>query len=71
MNYVAQHGQVLESQYPYTSGHGVSGSCLSKGTPQAYVSSVNTVQSNSASQLMAAIASGPVSVTVEADTSVF
>jgi len=39
--------------------------------PLAFVSKVNTVQANSASQLMAAIANGPVSVTVEADTSVF
>lgn len=71
MNYVAQHGQVSEAAYPYTSGHGASGTCLNKGTPLVYVSSVNTVQEYSASQLMAAIASGPVSVTVEADTSVF
>jgi hypothetical protein len=71
MNYVAQHGQVLEAAYPYTSGHGQSGSCLQKGTPEVYVSKVNTVQRYSASQLMSAIATGPVSVTVEADTSVF
>jgi len=71
MNYVASHGQVSEAAYPYTSGHGQSGTCMQKGTPLVYVSSVNTVQSHSASQLMAAIAGGPVSVTVEADTSVF
>jgi xylem cysteine proteinase len=71
MNYVAQHGQVSEAAYPYTSGHGQSGTCAQKGTPEVYVSKVNTVQSNSASQLLAAIATGPVSVTVEADTSTF
>jgi len=72
MNYVAQHGQVTESEYPYTSGHGTDGSCQSgKGTPSAYVSTVHTVQSRSASQLMAAISQGPVSVTVEADKIAF
>ncbi len=71
MNYVAANGQVTESEYPYTSGHGDSGTCLQKGSPAVYVSNVNTVQRYSASQLMSAIATGPVSVTVEADTSVF
>jgi len=71
MQYVASNGQVLESEYPYTSGHGQSGSCLKKGTPAVHVAKVNTVQSRSAAQLLAAIAQGPVSVTVEADKIAF
>jgi len=71
MNYVAQHGQTTESNYPYTAGQGNAGSCQNRGSPVAYVSSVQTVQRYSASQLMAAIAQGPVSVTVEADRTAF
>jgi KDEL-tailed cysteine endopeptidase len=67
MEYVSTHGQTTEAEYPYTSGSGNSGSCQQKGTPKAFVSKVNTVQSYSASQLLAAISQGPVSVTVEAD----
>ena len=73
MNYVAQNGQVSESDYPYTSGRGVTGTCQRSkiGSPLVHVAKVNTVQRYSASQLMAAIATGPVSVTVEADTATF
>jgi len=69
MNYVNQHGQVLESDYTYTAKDG---RCrASSYTPQVYVASVNHVTPRSASQLIAAIAQGPTSVTVEADRSVF
>merc|ERR1712127_18681 len=71
MEYVAQHGQVTEAAYPYTAGTGTSGTCQQKGTPVAFVSNVNTVKRWSADSLIAAIAQGPVSVTVEADTKVF
>jgi len=71
MAYVQQHGQTTEAEYPYTSGAGQSGSCLQKGKPAVYVSSYTNVPRNSAKQLLAAIAQGPVSVTVEADTATF
>jgi C1A family cysteine protease len=73
MEYVQQHGQVLETEYPYTSGHGQTGSCLSSkiGNPSVHVSTYTNVQPRSASQLIAAIAKGPVSVTVEADRMAF
>jgi C1A family cysteine protease len=73
MQYVEQYGQVTESEYPYTAGHGQSGSCQSSkiSSPSVHVSAVNTVQRYSASQLIAAIAQGPVSVTVEADKMAF
>jgi len=71
MDYVASNGQVTEAEYPYTSGKGDSGTCEKRGTPVAFVSKVNTVKRWSSSALLAAIAQGPVSVTVEADTKVF
>jgi C1A family cysteine protease len=73
MQYVEQYGQVTESEYPYTAGHGQSGSCQTSkiSSPSVHVSAVNTVQRYSAKQLIAAIAQGPVSVTVEADKMAF
>jgi len=69
MNYVAQNGQVLESDYAYTAKDGT---CQASGkTPQVYVSEVHQVPKHSAADLRAAIAQGPTSVTVEADQSVF
>jgi len=69
MEYVSQNGQVLESAYPY---QGKNGSCQASGKqPQVYVASVNKVPQHSASALRQAIAQGPTSVTVEADTRVF
>ena len=71
MAYVETAGQVLESEYPYTSGHGQSGTCQRKGTPQVYVSGVVKVPANSSDQLKAAIYQGPCSVTVAAESSAF
>ena len=71
MEYVASHGQVTEAEYPYTAGTGTSGTCEQKGSPKDFVSKVNTVKRWSSSSLLAAIAQGPVSVTVEADTKTF
>jgi len=69
MNYVKTNGQVLESDYRYT---GRDGRCrASSYTAQVHVAAVNSVQPKSATQLIAAIAQGPTSVTVEADRSVF
>jgi len=69
MEYVQQNGQVLESDYRYTARDG---QCKqSQYKAQVYVSQVHNVQQCSADQLMAAIAQGPTSVTVEADQSVF
>jgi len=69
MSYVAQNGQVLESDYAY---EGKQGSCrASQYQSQVKVASVNMVPKHSAADLRAAIAQGPTSVTVEADQSVF
>jgi len=71
MEYVETAGQVLESEYPYTSGHGQSGTCQMRGTPQVYVSGVVKVPAQSSEQLKAAIYQGPCSVTVAAESSAF
>ena len=67
MNYVHSHPQELESEYPYTARDGT---CKQK-TGHVTVNSVAQVQARSTSALMSAIAKGVVSVTVEADRSVF
>jgi len=68
MNYVKANGQVLESDYAYTAKDGT---CQTGKTAQVHVASVNQVAKNSAADMRAAIAQGPLSVTVEADQSVF
>jgi len=69
MNYVATHGQELESAYPYTARDGTCKYDATKG--KVNTAGVNTVKARSVSALKAAIAAGPTSVTVEADRSVF
>ena len=64
--------QELESDYAYTSGTGQSGTCkfdASKG--QVNVASYINVPAQSVEQLKAAIDKAPVSVTIEADKTVF
>jgi C1A family cysteine protease len=69
MTYAKTHGQELESDYPYTAKDGSCKWTAAKG--KVDVTSIATVPKKSAAQLKAAIAKGPVSVTVEADTRVF
>merc|ERR1740117_1164088 len=72
VNAVKNQLQELEAAYPYTSGTGQSGSCkydASKG--KVGVASYKNVPANSVAQLKAAIALAPVSVTIEADQTVF
>ena len=69
MQYVQANGQTLESNYVYTARDGT---CrASQYQPAAGVTRVNSVATKSQSALLAAIAVGPVSVTVEADRAVF
>ena len=63
---------MLESDYPYTSGKGEYGKCLydeSKG--KVRVTNWWNVLDEDPMQLKAAIAQGPVTVAIEADTIVF
>ena len=69
MDYVGKIGQHLTKDMPYVSGSsGQSGACPTKlsGDPKAFVDKVNTVPPKSAAQLKAAIAGGPVAVTIDA-----
>ena len=69
MDYVKANGQTLESNYTYTARDG---RCrASQYKSYAGVSRVNDVATKSQNALLSAIAVGPVSVTVEADKSVF
>lgn len=64
---------MLESQYPYTSGHGETGKC-NKNKEKGGVVSVtgySFVTRDSVPQLQAAIDKGVVTVTIEADKLVF
>ena len=64
--------QMLAADYPYTSGEGVRGDCKYDATKgKVSVSAWWKVQANEPLQLKAAIAQGPVSVAIEADTIIF
>jgi len=67
MQYVESHSQDTETEYPYTAR---TGSCHAKAG-HVSVKNINNVRAGGSSSLMAAIAKGPTSVTVEADRSVF
>ena len=69
MTYLESHGQELTSDYPYTARDGSCSYASAKG--QVNVKSIHNVTPQSIDQLKAAIAVGPTSVTVEADTYVF
>jgi len=69
MRYAEDMPQELSTAYPYK---GVSGTCgFEASQGKVKVSSIASVPASSIDQLKAAIAKGPVSVTVEADNSVF
>ena len=66
-------GQCSESSYPYTSGAGVTGSCVKGCSPVSgtKVTSYVTVTPKSDSAMMTALSIGPVSIAIEADTRSF
>jgi C1A family cysteine protease len=69
MRYIQSDLQELEKDYPYL---GMDGKCkFSKSSGRVQVSKINDVAPDSVSQLKAAIAKGPTSVTVEADQIAF
>jgi len=67
MQYVQTHSQDTESEYPYDARQGT---CHAQ-PGHVSVTNINNVSAGSSSSLKAAIAKGPVSVTVEADRSAF
>ena len=73
MNYIKTHGQELETDYPYTAK---TGTCkFNSSLGKVNVKTTNNVKfpilKGKVAALKAAIAQGPTSVTVEADTTVF
>lgn len=69
MKYLEGEPQELESDYPYK---GKDGSCVAaEADGKVLVTDIHYVTPNSVSQLKAAIAQAPVSVTIEADQTVF
>jgi len=68
-SYAESHPMMLESDYSYTARDGSCKAKSSKG--HVSVSSYHRVTKNSSSQLKSAIAKQPVSVSIEADRSVF
>merc|ERR1719353_2477393 len=72
--YIQAKGDVLETEYAYTGKTGKCNQAKEKkadGIKSGAVTSFKDVQSNSESQLAAAVTQGPVSVAIEADQSGF
>lgn len=70
--YLEKPGQNTETAYPYTSGHGKTGTCnKAKEGGDVHTTGLTSVRRNSPSQLNAAIAKTVVSVAIEADKTVF
>ena len=73
--FAKKNGLALESQYPYTSGTGNTGTCQtakeSPAAPHSKVASFTDVTPNSEAALKAAVAKQPISVAIEADKQAF
>lgn len=68
--YLIKYGQCSDSEYPYTSGNGVSGPCKSCN-PVAKFTSCSNVKQNDQISLKVAVSRQPISVAIEADTRYF
>jgi C1A family cysteine protease len=69
MDYLEKNQQETESDYPYKAADGKCQTDASEG--KVLVAQIHDVKPESVDQLKAAIAQGPVSVTIEADKTVF
>jgi len=71
--WIEKNGLALESDYPYTSGSGVTGSCdtAKEGKAAVTISSFRDVPKEDEDALKSAVAQGPVSIAIEADKSAF
>ena len=72
-NYDSTTGLCTETDYPYTSGNGDTGTCIKTCTPikETAVSSYITVTPYSDNAIMTALTVGSVNIALEADTSSF
>jgi len=69
--WVKQNGICTESDYPYTSGGGTTGSCKSGCSAAVSITGFTDVPSGDEDSLKAAVSKQPVSVAIEADKSAF
>lgn len=69
--FVEEKGLCTETDYPYTSGTGVRGSCKTSCSPAVKVTGFQDVPAMDEDALLQAVAQQPVSVAIEADRSAF
>jgi C1A family cysteine protease len=69
--WIEKHGLCSETDYPYTSGDGVDGTCKTTCKPLVTLTGFADVPKGDESALINAISIGPVSVAIEADKSAF
>jgi len=69
--WIEKNGLCLETDYPYTSGSGKTGTCKTTCKPAATLTGFQDVPSKNEDALKAAIMKQPISVAIEADKSAF
>jgi len=69
--WIEQHGICTEADYPYTSGGGVTGTCVQGCAPAVTVTGFKDVPKGDEAALKDALDIGPVSIAIEADKSAF
>jgi len=69
--WIETNGLPTEQAYPYTSGTGTTGACVTGKTPVVTVTGYTDVAKNDEDALVAAAALTPVSIAIEADKSAF
>jgi len=69
--WIQSNGICTESSYPYTSGSGVTGTCVKGCTPVATNTGHTDVPADDETALLSAVGGQPVSVAIEADKSAF
>jgi C1A family cysteine protease len=69
--WIEKNGICTESDYPYTSGTGITGTCKTTCSPAVTVTGFTDVPSKDEAALKSAISKQPVSVAIEADKSAF
>lgn len=69
--WIKEHGICSETDYPYTSGMGITGSCKAACKPEVTLTGFTDIPKGDESSLLAAVGKGPVSIAIEADKNAF
>ena len=69
--WIESNGLCTEDDYPYTSGSGITGTCKTTCKPAVTITGFTDVPQQDETALQSAVATGPVSVAIEADKSAF